>query len=154
MPSIKSMSTIGSNVMKKLLIFFFSFSALVAASLPPASANASETFILENGDGNQTYLAQRSELVRHPSGDTDSAGNARFLGTSGPLESYIVTVDTETDYRLWDLLQVAPIGVGAITVQETLTSTPFPIGHAAIYIEGKYEPVVQESAAEEAMAEE
>lgn len=140
--------------MKDLLIFPLSFLILIAASLIPTQANASETFVLENGDGNQTYLAERSELVRHPSGDTDSTGNARFLGTSGPLESYIVTVDTETDYRLWDLLQVAPIGVGAITVQETLTSTPFPIGHAAIYIEGKYEPVVQENDVEEAAAEE
>lgn len=127
---------------------------IITVSSLPSHANASETFILDNGEGNQTYLAERSELVRHPSGDTDNTGNARFLGTSGPLESYIVTVDTEIDYRLWDLLQVAPIGVGAITVQQTLTSTPFPVGHAAIYIEGKYEPVVQESDVEEATAEE
>jgi len=140
--------------MKNLFIYFFSLFAFIAASLLPTSASASETFILENGDGDQTYLAERSELVRHPSGDTDATGNARFLGTSGPLENYIVTVDTETDYRLWDLLQVAPIGVGAITVQESLTSAPLPVGHAAIYIEGKYEPVVQESDVEEAAAEE
>jgi hypothetical protein len=140
--------------MKILLTPSLALFVLFTASLLPTHANASEAFILENGDGNQTYLAQRSELVRHPSGDTDSTGNARFLGTSGPLESYIVTVDTETDYRLWDLLQVAPIGVGAITVQETLTSDPLPVGHAAIYIEGKYEPVVQESEATETSVEE
>lgn len=140
--------------MKKLLITPLLLLTLITVSLLPEQANASETFILENGDGNQTYLGERSELVRHPSGDTDSAGNARFLGTSGPLESYIVTVDTETDYRLWDLLQVAPIGVGAITVQESLMSDPLTVGHAAIYIEGKYEPVVQESDVEEVTAEE